>query len=54
MMFAGRKGDIELLKALVQKNVPLHSRDEESGNSCFMDAYHAKQYEFIETSLRYF
>jgi len=51
LIFAGRMGNYELLQALIRKNVAFNSRDEDTGNTVFMEALYMKHFHFILKAL---
>lgn len=44
-------GNYELLQALISKNVAFNSRDEDTGNTVFMEALYMKHFHFILKAL---
>ena len=54
MMYAAQIGNIELIKALISKNVPLTSLSEETGYNCLMTALQAGKYDLIYQLSDYF
>lgn len=48
MHFAASNGDLNLIKALISKNVPLSSLHQESGLNCLMTALLAKKIDLLK------